>query len=584
MLVDQGRVVPDGGGGWTATSDLTDVAVPATVQALLAARLDRLDPHLLDLLQVASVLGQTFYVDALAVVLDDAGDLSTRIEALIRTDLISPTVTDLPGHDAFTFTHLLTRDAAYHALPKARRAAVHHAIARWMATESAGDVIAGDLAAFHLERAATYLDELGDPDPAVAEEAATLLLLAADRLLAQFDLAGAAGVANRAAALVPEDSRIRAEIALVQSHAAAESGEIRTAFHRAADAERIADLLADEAIRARAQLAKCSLRVLSDPSLRVEDILFVTQQAIEVLRATDDELGLTMAFSLRAATYHILGKEWAAAAEAREGLEHARAGQLVSHVVLDLLGWLVMPFGSGNGSLPDMERTLHEIRRDYGHAPGIEQWLETQGIWVLAFHGRLEEATSAMRQRYLLALEKNSTFEALLWSAWGLGWCQQWAGDLVGAVESMSAANQLLEGVGETAGRSTVLAQLAGFLVRLGRDEEADVALATSRAVSQPNDLINQISFAGTECLLAAHRGDSRRSEQWFVEGLKIATKTEFVENEGELWLTRSLAQEALGDRSGALVAAREALARVTRKQFIPPILATRARIAELES
>ena len=60
LLVDEGRLVLKEG-RWVATSDLSDVPVPPTISALLAARLDKLPATERRLLEIASVMGQVFY-------------------------------------------------------------------------------------------------------------------------------------------------------------------------------------------------------------------------------------------------------------------------------------------------------------------------------------------------------------------------------------------------------------------------------------------------------------------------------------------------------------------------------------------
>ena len=206
MLVDQGQLEPDPAGGWVPTADLAEVTVPATVHALLAARLDRLAPALREVTDAASVVGKMFYPDAVAVLLDHPDGLDDSVQGLVRADLIAPGTTDFPGHDAYAFTHLLTRDTAYQALPKGRRAVLHEAMARWL-SGAAGDGTA-EVVAFHLEQAAGYLTELGQPDPALAEEAARLLQAAADRALALGDAGSAVGLVGRAERLVPDPSRL----------------------------------------------------------------------------------------------------------------------------------------------------------------------------------------------------------------------------------------------------------------------------------------------------------------------------------------------------------------------------------------
>src|SRR2546430_15401706 len=101
-----------------------EVVVPPTIHALLAARLDQLDPGERGVLEAGSVEGRLFHrgaVQALAV----GGELTPRLNALVRKELVRPDKSQIPGDDAFRFRHLLIRDAAYEALPKAVRADLH---------------------------------------------------------------------------------------------------------------------------------------------------------------------------------------------------------------------------------------------------------------------------------------------------------------------------------------------------------------------------------------------------------------------------------------------------------------------------
>ncbi len=159
---------------------------------------------------------------------------------------------------------------------------------------------------------------------------------------------------------------------------------------------------------------------------------------------------------------------------------------------------------------------------------------------------------------------------------------QRWAGDLTGAVETLTFAQDIGERLGEIGNRSTTLATLALVLAQLGRDGEAESALGRSRTISTHDDAANEVLYATTEGLLLAHRGDSQGSERRFAAGLRIVASTEFLLLHGDLFLNRSLAREQLGDTEGALPAARDALDCYRRKEFIPPIQIAEARITEL--
>ena len=279
MLVDLGRLVSHPAGGWTATADLTDSTVPATVQALLAARLDQLPSQVRTVIDAASVVGKTFYPDAVAVLLNGAPGMSESIQALVRADLIAATATDLPGHDAYTFTHLLTRDTAYRMLPKTRRAGLHLALARWL-QQDPGAAFSSEVVAFHLEQAASYQAELGRPDLALAEEAAGLLLTAADRAMALGDISAAGALARRAEPLAPAGSRLRTEITLTRSNVAHRAGHHAEAIRLAEEAERVGATLGDGAMQWRATLQKWSVRAYFDPSYRVDDVFALVERAI----------------------------------------------------------------------------------------------------------------------------------------------------------------------------------------------------------------------------------------------------------------------------------------------------------------
>jgi len=139
-----------------------------------------------------------------------------------------------------------------------------------------------------------------------------------------------------------------------------------------------------------------------------------------------------------------------------------------------------------------------------------------------------------------------------------------------------------LDGVGGTAMRSTVLADLATLFARLGRDEEARSVLAQSRAITMRDDLLNHMAHGAAEGLLLAHLGDAEGSDQAFREGLRIASDTEFSVDHADIWLARSEAQAGLGDTAGATASARRSLALLEQKEQRPPIQIVRARLAEL--
>src|SRR5581483_2226603 len=113
-----------------------EITVPSTIQALLAARLDQLPPPERATLERGAIEGQVFHRSAVAALDADPVNLLP----LVRKEILRPTPARLPGDDAFRFRHLLIRDAAYDALPKATRAELHERFAVWLA-ERAPDLV-----------------------------------------------------------------------------------------------------------------------------------------------------------------------------------------------------------------------------------------------------------------------------------------------------------------------------------------------------------------------------------------------------------------------------------------------------------
>jgi adenylate cyclase len=140
--------------------------LPATVQALLAARLDSLEPFQRRLLAHAAVVGRTFWEGALSPVVEaDGGDLQQALRALREKDLlVTGEGSALAGEPELAFKHALIRDAAYEMLPKAVRAEKHFEVARFIeqrAGERVEEVVA--LLAEHYGRAAQLGVELSLP-------------------------------------------------------------------------------------------------------------------------------------------------------------------------------------------------------------------------------------------------------------------------------------------------------------------------------------------------------------------------------------------------------------------------------------
>ncbi|MGZ5289750.1 MAG: ATP-binding protein, partial [Actinomycetota bacterium] len=166
MLIDDGLVVREGDRS-RLTGDLSAVMVPPSIQALLAARLDRLSPQERAVLEAAAVVGKDFFAGAVrSLVPEDARQrVPSDLMALVRKELIRAERTTLPGEDAFRFRHLLIRDSAYGSIAKSQRAELHERVADWL-EQVAGEAVIEqeEIVGYHLEQAYAYRTQLAPAD------------------------------------------------------------------------------------------------------------------------------------------------------------------------------------------------------------------------------------------------------------------------------------------------------------------------------------------------------------------------------------------------------------------------------------
>jgi tetratricopeptide (TPR) repeat protein len=109
---------------------LADFDVPATVEGVIAARLDRQHPHSRRLLQEASVIGRTFLLQILREITEQRGGVDDRLTALVSSDLIRAIM--LEPDLAYVFKHALTQEVAYGSLLRSERAVIHERVAKVM--------------------------------------------------------------------------------------------------------------------------------------------------------------------------------------------------------------------------------------------------------------------------------------------------------------------------------------------------------------------------------------------------------------------------------------------------------------------
>jgi class 3 adenylate cyclase/tetratricopeptide (TPR) repeat protein len=275
MLLADGRLALEDD-AYQPVGDLANLAVPETLTALIASRLDGLAPDERVLVSDAAVLGQSFTLAGLSAVSGVVeNELEPRLRALVRRELLALEADPRsPERGQYVFVQALIREVAYNTLARADRKRRHLAAARFFENLDS-DELAGGLAGHYL--AAQQNATEGAEADVLAAQARIALRAAAERasVLGSFDQALAL---FQQALLVTSDPAEEAEIlerAGESASAAAHHDQADALLRRAIELQRE---LGDRVACARAITALGRARF---GSFRTEQALAVLEPAAE---------------------------------------------------------------------------------------------------------------------------------------------------------------------------------------------------------------------------------------------------------------------------------------------------------------
>jgi class 3 adenylate cyclase/tetratricopeptide (TPR) repeat protein len=501
-------------------------AVPATLQALLAARIDRLDPDERAVLMCAAVEGPTFHRGALADLLPPPAreNIGQRLMALVRKDLIRPDRSEFPGDDGFRFGHALIRDAAYEAAPKGLRAEAHEGYAGWLERRAGERVREYDeILGHHLEAAHRYRTELGRPDPELATRAAERLAAAGERALARGDVPAAVNLLERAAALAtPPPARLLLALGIARL----EAGDLEEADRTLSEAIGLAEGQGDVRLAVRGTLERSRLRMFTGGA-GPEQMRSEAERAIAVFDRLGDEEGLAKAWLHLVDAHNFRSEMSEMEAAAEQALVHARrAGGARDEA--DALFWRFTGALYGERPVPEgielCERALAEVDAPMAVVGLLEilAALRVRNGEVADGRELYENADRmyrelGMRMRAAVNLQCRGTSELATGS------------DREAEAVFRRSVEEYLE-IGERSTCSTAAAELALALCAQGRHEEAARFLDTSEELTHPDDRWNQVLIPSGRARVLAAQGEIEAAIPLAERAVSVAAELDVPE------------------------------------------------------
>jgi class 3 adenylate cyclase/tetratricopeptide (TPR) repeat protein len=488
-----------------------EIAVPPTIQALLAARLDQLEPSERSVLERGAIEGLVFHRGAVVALGPEEPQVDGRLVKLVRKDLVRPEEPILAGDDAYRFRHLLIRDTAYDALPKAVRAELHERFAVWLEEHGASLAELEEILGYHLEQAYRYRTELGPVDDValrLGERAAMRLLASATRAHDRGDVAAAVGLLTRAVELFPDD---HSELPIAELRLAGvvfDQGDFARATALVDGAEAKAKAAKDERLLARCGLERIQQR--AQKAISLTDAFKDAQETLNVLERLGDQEGVVSALTLIGTLTFWLGSNSDAQVYWRQALE--RAGEASPRVVSHVRSWMLLTCAFG---LTPVEETIRLC--DATIAETTSKRLEAMALIVRgtskAHAGRLEEGREEADEGRALLLELGHT---ITWAGTSviLADMELLVGSPERAGELLAGGHEILVASDEMGYQASLLSGLARVALALGRDEEALRRANEASAIASADDLEPHVNAQLVRARVLARRGDLEGADE----------------------------------------------------------------------
>jgi len=504
---------------------LATEALPPTVQAVLAARLDRLGPGERAVLERGAVVGKEFTADDVTALLapEAIPTAATHLEGLAERGFVRPL-----GDEAFAFRHILVREAVYRAAPKRLRAELHERFADRLDSAYPELPDLDEFVGYHLEQAYRLRAELSESDRRVeslAGDAGRRLGDAGYRALKRGDMPATVNLLTRATALLTVENARRLELMSELGIGQRASGDAEGASATLRQAISDAIVAGDRRAELRARLENAYIDLLTEPKGAARELLSLAEDALGTFEALEDDRSLARAWLLTGYVRGGIHGDHAAWLEAEEqALKYYRSA---SFPPATCLAQIAAALYWGPTPVPEaVERCAHLL---VAEALGL-----TDRAAVMPFLGGLEAQLGHVSRARELVAEADGIYRDLGWPEAAAIRCGTILADIELLANDYSAAETTLreqcEFFKKMADRSHLAvraAKLADALLRQGRFEEAGDWAAISRSNAAADDQSAQLVLRSVDARLLARRGLVADARALAEDTVRLADSTD---------------------------------------------------------
>jgi class 3 adenylate cyclase/tetratricopeptide (TPR) repeat protein len=565
MLVDKG-LVHRHDDRWEASGDLAEAAVPPTIQALLAARLDDLSREERAIMEPASVIGLAFPEPAIEELVPDPlrPAVPSHLRALSRKQFVDRDAVSASEDEIYRFRNLMIKDAVYGSLLKRARATLHERFVTWaerVNRERGREQEFEEIHGYHLEQAYRYRIELGPLDAegrAIAERAAAKLANAGRRASSRGDMPASVSLLKRAAAVLPAESPARLGILFDLGEAMIGHGALEEARDVITEGIAVAEQLGDERLVARMAINELMLDQFTGTGSWTQQVE-KAKEIIKVLERYDDDFALARAWNEVTFREITRGQYEAATVSSDMMVAHARragserlAGQAAPAVAY-LMVHGATPVADGIRGCDELLDSIRGNRRTEAVVLGALAQLK-------AMDGQFDEARAICERVRGILIELQARIDANSTSI-EASRVEMRAGDLAAAEAMLRRDDEALAALDEQYFRSSISGILANVLALRGSFAEAERYAALAESLADDEDIEAQIAWRTARAKVLANTGMREEAIALAEQAVSLAAEGEDVQVRADALTELGRVFVAVGRRESSGPPLREALA-----------------------
>ncbi len=503
---------------------LVETQLPETVQALLAARLDRLGPGERAVLERGAVIGKVFSAEDLTSLLDPdaAPTADAHLNALADRGFVRRV-----ENAEFGFRHVLVQESVYRSAPKRLRAELHERYADRL-DETLPDLAGPDeFVGYHLEQAYRLRSELGESDrrtERLADDGGRRLRSAGLRALKRGDIPAASSMLERSSQLLADDIA-RSDVVC----------DLALAYYAQQETDRAVDLLegvlkepeSPERVntQARARIELEFIRLRNEVGRTADALLDAIESGLPIFEHLGDDRAVGRALLLSGwvgGGRHGNHAAWTAAAE--RALERYESAGWPLSVCLGQIGvslyWGPTPVAD---AIMRLETLRDRVETDLEGSANVDTFLGG----LVAQLGEFEQARAVIGAARSVFEDLGLRAQLRTYPITVLGEVELLAGN---AVQAEAVLRQLcldLERSGAYSHLASRASDLAEALLMLERLDEAEEWAAVARRYAAPDDIQAQMMWYPVQAKIETTRGAFDVAERLARDGLAIADGTD---------------------------------------------------------